>query len=62
MQFTPTQQRAAAWLGIFAVCVLILVGLAPVLMPFVVGAVLAYALSPLVQGLHQPICMGKFCL
>ena len=53
MQFTPTQQRAAAWLGIFVVCVLVLVGLAPVLMPFVLGAGLAYALSPLVQALHR---------
>jgi predicted PurR-regulated permease PerM len=53
MQFTPTQQRAAAWLGIFAVCVWVLVGLGPVLMPFVVGAGLAYALSPLVGGLHR---------
>ena len=53
MQFTPTQQRAAAWLGIFAVCVWVLMGLGPVLMPFVVGAVLAYALSPLVGGLHR---------
>jgi predicted PurR-regulated permease PerM len=53
MQFTPSQQRAAAWLGIFAVCVLVLVGLAPVLMPFVVGAVLAYALTPMVRGLHR---------
>ena len=53
MQFTPTQQRAAAWLGIFAVCVWVLVGLGPVLMPFVVGAGLAYALSPLVGGLQR---------
>ena len=53
MQFTPTQQRAAAWLGILAVCVLVLVGLAPVLMPFVLGAGLAYALTPLVNGLHR---------
>ena len=53
MQFTPTQQRAAAWLGIFAVCVGVLVGLGPVLMPFVVGAGLAYALSPLVGGLYR---------
>jgi len=51
MQFTPTQKRAAAWLGIAALAVLVLRALGPVLAPFVVAAVLAYALTPLVDRL-----------
>jgi predicted PurR-regulated permease PerM len=51
MQFTPTQMRAAAWLGIAALAVLVLRALGPVLAPFVVAAVLAYALTPLVDRL-----------
>jgi predicted PurR-regulated permease PerM len=55
MQFTPTQQHAFAWTGLTAVIALLLWLLGPVLMPFVVAAVLAYVLSPLVQGL-QRVC------
>src|SRR4051812_6758664 len=53
MQFTTTQKRAAAWLGIAALAVLVLRALGPVLAPFVVAAVLAYALTPLVDRLDD---------
>ncbi len=56
MQFTPTQKRAAAWCLIAALIVLALWILGPVLTPFVVAAVLAYALTPLVNKLDR---MGK---
>ena len=56
MQFTPTQKRASAWFLIAAVVVLALWLLGPVLTPFVVAAVLAYALTPLVNKLDD---MGK---
>ncbi len=55
MQFTPTQQHALAWTGLAGVTALVLWLLGPVLMPFVVAAVLAYVLSPLVRGL-QRVC------
>jgi predicted PurR-regulated permease PerM len=51
MQFTPTQRRAAAWAAIAALAVLALRSLGPVLAPFVVAGVLAYALTPLVDRL-----------
>lgn len=53
MQFTPTQKRAAAWTGIAALAVLALWSLGPVLTPFVVAGVLAYALTPLVDRLDH---------
>ena len=53
MQFTSTQKRAAAWLLIAALFVLVLWALGPVLTPFVVAAVLAYALTPLVNWLDN---------
>jgi predicted PurR-regulated permease PerM len=53
MQFTPAQQHALAWVGLTASTALVLWLLGPVLMPFVVAAVLAYVLSPLVHGLEQ---------
>jgi predicted PurR-regulated permease PerM len=53
MQFTPAQQHALAWTGLSAVAALLLWLLGPVLMPFVVAAVLAYVLSPLVRGLQR---------
>ena len=43
MQFTPTQKRAAAWTAIALLAVLLLRALGPVLTPFLVAAVLAYA-------------------
>ncbi|MES2878380.1 MAG: AI-2E family transporter [Pseudomonadota bacterium] len=56
MQFTSIQKRATSWglLGVIAAFVLWL--LAPVLTPFVVAAILAYALTPLVDRLDQ---MGR---
>lgn len=51
MQFTPTQKRAAAWTAIAGLAVLVLSALGPVLTPFVVAAVLAYALTPVVDRL-----------
>lgn len=49
MQFTFTQKRVASWTGIVLLCGLLLWLLAPALTPFVVAAVLAYALHPLVR-------------
>jgi predicted PurR-regulated permease PerM len=51
MQFTPTQKRAAAWAAIAVLALLALRALGPVLTPFLVAAVLAYALTPLVDRL-----------
>jgi predicted PurR-regulated permease PerM len=53
MQFTRTQKMAAAWAAIAAVVVLFVWLLGPVLTPFVVAAVLAYGLTPLVNGLDR---------
>ena len=53
MQFTNTQKRASAWCLIAALVVLALWLLGPVLTPFVVAAVLAYALTPLVNKLDS---------
>jgi predicted PurR-regulated permease PerM len=53
MEFTPTQKRAATWIAIGVLAVLVLRLLGPVLTPFVVGAVLAYALTPLVDRLDE---------
>lgn len=53
MQFTPTQKTIAAWGAIAAAFVLALWRLAPVLAPFVVAAVLAYALTPVVDWLDR---------
>lgn len=51
MTFTPLQIRVAAWLGIALAAVLVLTLLAPVLMPFLVALVIAYAMHPLVERL-----------
>ena len=56
MQFTNTQKRASAWSLIAALIVLALWLLGSVLTPFVVAAVLAYALTPMVNKLDD---MGK---
>ena len=58
MQFTSTQRRALAWFAIAAVAVLALWLLGPVLTPFVVAAVLAYMLTPLVDRLDS-LCQGR---
>ncbi|MFT3955944.1 MAG: AI-2E family transporter [Piscinibacter sp.] len=51
MNLTPAQRRSLTWAGIALVAVLLLWLLAPVLTPFIVGAVLAYALHPAVERL-----------
>lgn len=52
MTFTSNQIRAATW-GLIALVIWLLLSLlAPVLMPFVLAGVLAYALHPLVEWLH----------
>ena len=53
MQFSSTQQQALAWFAITLVLALVLWLLGPVLMPFVVASVLAYALDPLVTRLQS---------
>jgi predicted PurR-regulated permease PerM len=53
MQFTPNQKTITAWVAIATVFALALWLLAPVLAPFVVAAVLAYALTPVVDWLDQ---------
>lgn len=53
MQFTPTQKRFTIWGLISALIVLALWLLSPVLAPFVVAAVLAYALTPVVNRLDR---------
>ncbi|MEO6971806.1 MAG: AI-2E family transporter [Rhodoferax sp.] len=53
MQFTSVQKRAAAWLAIAALMLLALWQLGAVLTPFVVAAVMAYALTPLVNKLDR---------
>jgi predicted PurR-regulated permease PerM len=52
MNLTPQQIRMASWAAIAVVSWLLLSLLAPVLMPFLLAAVLAYALHPLVEQLH----------
>jgi predicted PurR-regulated permease PerM len=53
MQFTPTQKRTAAWAVIALLTVFALRQLGPVLTPFIVGAVFAYILAPLVDRVCQ---------
>lgn len=53
MQPTSTQKRAAAWILIAVLAALALWLLGPVLTPFTVAAVLAYALTPLVDRLDD---------
>jgi len=53
MQFTHTQKSTAAWCLIAVLIVLALRLLGPVLTPFLVAAVLAYALTPLVNTLDD---------
>lgn len=53
MQFTPTQKTFTAWSLIAALLACVFWLLAPVLAPFVVAAVLAYALTPVVNWLDN---------
>jgi predicted PurR-regulated permease PerM len=59
MQFTKTQKTAAAWGAIAAAVVLVVWLLGPVLTPFIVASVLAYALTPLVNKLDRGWFGGK---
>jgi len=52
MTFTPNQVRFATWALLAGAAWLLLSLLSPVLMPFVLAGVLAYALQPLVERLH----------
>ena len=52
MTLTPSQTRFLTWAAIAAALWLALSVLAPVLMPFVLAGVMAYALHPLVEKLH----------
>ena len=56
MQLTPNQKRAASWMLIAVLATLALWLLGPVITPFAVAAVLAYALTPLVDRLDD---MGR---
>ncbi len=51
MNLSSTQLRTLAWLSLAGALALLLWLLAPVLMPFVLAAVLAYALHPVVEKL-----------
>ncbi len=51
MQFTNAQKTAAAWVAIAMLAALLVWLLGPVLTPFVVAAVLAYMLTPVVDKL-----------
>ncbi len=53
MQLTSTQKRTAAWCLIAALALLTLWLLGPVLAPFVVAAVLAYVLTPVVNRIDN---------
>lgn len=53
MQFTTTQKSFAAWAAIAVLFALVIWLLAPVLAPFVVASVLAYALTPVVDWLDD---------
>jgi len=53
MEFTPAQRRFATWLAIALVLVFALRALGPVLTPFLVAAVFAYVLAPLVETLCE---------
>jgi predicted PurR-regulated permease PerM len=51
MTLTPAQRQSLSWLLIAAAALAIVWALAPVLMPFLLGAGLAYALHPMVERL-----------
>ena len=55
MQFTPAQKTSAAWIAIALVLAFLVWLLAPVLTPFIVAAVLAYALTPVVNRLDSAL-------
>lgn len=51
MNLSPAQRRTLTWFAIAAAALVLLWLLAPVLTPFLIGAVLAYALHPAVERL-----------
>lgn len=53
MQIFSTQKRAFVWLSLLIGLIAVLWLLAPVLTPFVVAAILAYALTPVVDWLNH---------
>ena len=53
MQFTSAQKSFAAWSLIVVLLACVLWRLSPVLTPFVVASVLAYALTPVVDWLDD---------
>jgi predicted PurR-regulated permease PerM len=53
MELTPTQKRAFAWALLAVLVVLALRALGAVLTPFVIAAVLAYALTPVVDRIDD---------
>ena len=53
MQLSASQKAATAWSAIALLGLFLFWRLAPVLTPFVIAAVLAYALAPLVDGLDR---------
>ena len=51
--FTPQQRQTLLWLGIGLMLFVLLVLLGPILLPFIAGTILAYALNPVVDRLHS---------
>jgi predicted PurR-regulated permease PerM len=55
MALNPPSKRLTIWLGVAILVAFILWILGPVLVPFAVAAVLAYALHPAVLRLNQTV-------
>ncbi len=53
MPLNPSSKRLTLWMGVTILVVVLLWVLGPVLVPFAVAAVLAYALHPLVLKLQK---------
>ena len=51
--FTPQQRQTALWTGVGIFLIVILLLLGPILTPFIAGAILAYALNPIVDWLRS---------
>ncbi len=51
IQLSPQQKQSVLWLGVGLALIFLLSALGPILMPFVVGAIIAYALNPWVDRL-----------
>ncbi len=59
--FTLQQRQTALWTGIGFLLILLLLLLGPILTPFIAGAILAYALNPVVDWLRS-LHIGNFRL